>query len=130
MNTISDTIRRISALPDNAEISDADAKILLDAAEAQPFFAAAAVVLLRHWSGSNDSERLADIRHRLALAAADRRTLLTAQHGDAWTKFYPEAADEMPVAAQRGRNSGTAHIQPHPRLRRTPCPSGTRRTPR
>ncbi len=96
MNTISDTIRRISALPDNAEISDADAKILLDAAEAQPFFAAAAVVLLRHWSGSNDSERLADIRHRLALAAADRRTLLTAQHGDAWTKFYPEAADEMP----------------------------------
>ena len=96
MNTISDTIRRISALPDNAEISDADAKILLDAAEAQQFFAAAAVVLLRHWSGSNDSERLADIRHRLALAAADRRTLLTAQHGDAWTKFYPEAADEMP----------------------------------
>lgn len=96
MSDFDNILTRVASLPDGQEVTGEDAEALLAALEHHPYFAAAAVALLRHWPASLGEERLATVRHNLALAAADRRTVLTAKYGDEWVKFYPEAPEEAP----------------------------------
>lgn len=96
MEDLDKILSRVAALPDGQEPSADDAGALIAAVDKYPYFAAAAVALLRHRPASLDEGHLATVRHNLALAAADRRTLLTAKYGDEWVKFHPEAPEEVP----------------------------------
>ena len=96
MNDISETLKRVAALPDGVEADEADASALIEALRQHPYFAAAAVALLRHAPADLSASDIDNIRHNLALAAADHRTVLTARYGDDWVKFYPETPTGAP----------------------------------
>ncbi len=94
MNNIADILKKTAALADGEPLETSEATALADAIMSRPYFAAAGVALLRHLPADFDDDMLADIRHRVALAAADNRTILAAKYGDAWTKFYPCAEED------------------------------------
>jgi len=96
MSELSETLYRVANSPDGSPAAEADAQTLIDALDAHPYFTAAGVALLRHWPENWPEEKLADVRNKVALAAADRHTVLVARYGDDWTKFYPEAMEEAP----------------------------------
>lgn len=94
MAEYAEILRRVTSLPDGEATPDADASALRAEIDRHPYFAAAAVALLRHTPEGLDGESLANLRHIVALEASDHRTLLTAKYGPAWTDFYPETAQE------------------------------------
>ena len=96
MSDLSEILYRVANTPDTCAADESDAQALFDAIATHPYFTAAAVVLLRHWPGSWSEERLAEVRNKVALAAADRHTMLVARYGEEWTKFYPEAQPQAP----------------------------------
>lgn len=96
MSELSEILYRVANSPDGSPVDEGDAQALLDALDSHPYFTAAGVALLRHWPGNWPEEKLADVRNKVALAAADRHTLLVAKYGDEWSKFYPEAPLETP----------------------------------
>lgn len=96
MSELSEVLTRVAQTPDGSAVDESDAQALFDALAAHPYFTAAAVALLRHWPDNWPEEKLADVRNKVALAAADRHTLLVARYGDDWTKFYPEAQPQAP----------------------------------
>ncbi len=96
MEELDKILSRVAALPDGQAPAPDDAEALIAVADKYPYFTAASIALLRHRPANLDEGRIATLRHNLALAAADRRTVLTAKYGDEWVKFYPEAPEEVP----------------------------------
>ena len=96
MEDLDKILSRVAALPDGQAPAPDVAGALIAVADKYPYFTAAAISLLRHCGANLDEGRIATLRHNLALAAADRRTVLTAKYGDEWVKFYPEAPEEVP----------------------------------
>ncbi|MDE6853767.1 MAG: hypothetical protein K2J38_01790 [Muribaculaceae bacterium] len=83
---LSELLERCLGTPDGERLSDADVRSLEELMSNMPHAVIFPLLLQRHGHGDTES-----LRQRVGILSADRRTLLFADHGEEWSRFYPEA---------------------------------------
>lgn len=144
MEDLDKILSRVAALPDGQEPSADDAGALIAAVDKYPYFAAAAVALLRHPAG--ESRRRASCYRASQPRPRCSRPTHTSD-GEIWRRMgkIPPRGPRRSAAGDRRRHrhlpaylrlvqprrGGTArktYFQPHSRLCRATCPTRTGRT--
>lgn len=84
-------LERCMAVPDGAPLLPDDDSALRSLLDSDSCCYIVPLLLLRHGAGDE-----AALRHRLMLAAPDRRTALFAAYGEEWASFYPDSPQAPP----------------------------------
>ena len=95
MTGISDILKELAAEP-SRRLSASETALLSGAMSAYPWFTLAAPVLLSRADGL-DAAMIGNLRRRVALDSAGRRSSVLAVMGADWTDFYPDADVAEPM---------------------------------